>query len=137
MGTPLQNAAPGQDAQEPAPEFAAPLEVAQPLSPWRITPEPGTALADLCDQRELLLAQAEDAKKRAESLVAKIKAITIPMAPPGTTSIIITGTPYRPELVNHWVESWRFDTKRFKRDHLVQWVKYAIKGGTWKLEKTR
>lgn len=120
---------------EPVQPGTAPPPDAPP--PWRVVPEPGTRLEQLADELDAARAAVDAAKKHEKSVADSIKAEVIPQAPRGTTSIVLAGTAYRPEWYCHWVETWRLDSKALKRDNLVTWVKYAVKGGTWKLEKAR
>jgi hypothetical protein len=108
-----------------------------PPPPWRVVAPPGSRLEQLLDQLEDARARADEADKQAKAIADSIKAEVIPQAPQGTTSIVIAGSAWRPEFVVRWTESWRFDSKRFKAERLADWVRYAIKGGTWKLEKAR
>jgi hypothetical protein len=105
--------------------------------PWRYAAPPGSRAEQLLDSLETARAEADEAEARAKNISDSIKAEVIPLAPPGTTTIIVAGTPYRPEFLVRWTESWRFDTKRFKAERLADWVRYAVKGGSWKLEKAK
>lgn len=105
--------------------------------PWRVVAPPGSRLEQLADELDAARAAVDEAKKREKSIADSIKAEVIPQAPQGTTSIVLAGTAYRPEWICHWVESWRLDSKRLKAEMLPTWVRYAVKGGTWKLEKAR
>jgi hypothetical protein len=111
---------------------------AQPVPPpWRVVPPPGSRLEQLADELDAARAAVDAAKKHEKSVADSIKAEIIPLAPRGTTSIVLAGTAYRPEWYCHWVESWRLDSKRLKAEKLVTWVQYAVKGGSWKLEKAK
>jgi hypothetical protein len=126
----------GEFVMEPSiPGAARPQDA--PLPPWRIVAPPGSRLEQLLDQLGDARARADEAEAFAKSVADSIKAEVIPQAPRGTTSIIVAGTAYRPEFIVRWTETWRLDSKRLKAENLVTWVKYAVKGGTWKLEKAR
>jgi hypothetical protein len=120
---------------EPTQPGTAPQPDAPP--PWRIVAPQGSRLEQLLDQLEDARARVDEAEAFAKSVSDSIKAEVVPQAPPGTTAIVCAGTAYRPEWVIRWTESWRLDSKRLKAENLVTWVKYAVKGGTWKLEKAR
>ena len=122
MGTPQQYPAQAQ---------------AQDAPPWRVMPEPGTRLEQLADELDAARAAVDAAKKHEKMVADAIKAEVIPKAPQGTTTVVLAGSAYRPEWICHWVETWRLDSKRLKAEDLVTWVRYAVKGGTWKLEKPK
>ena len=133
MGTPQysNDPAPAQ-GQGPVPDGQAPMP---PPPPYRLVPPAGSRLESLRAQLEAARARVAEAEEHATMLANGIKFEAARMAPEGTRSIIIAGGPGIPDWHCHYVESWRLDTQALKDKDPETYVRFAKKGGTWKLEK--
>lgn len=80
-----------------------------------------------------------DAKAKADAAAAELKAITdgiknemAKAAPEGSTKIDLL-SPDGPPLRLDYRESWRFNSKAFKRQDPETWVRFAKKSHAWYL----
>jgi hypothetical protein len=97
-----------------------------------VTAPEGSRLAQLQASYDALKAAVTEAKERYETLTEAIKA-ELATAHPGVPGITLAGGPGMPVLQLTWVESWRFDSKRFKEDDPLTYVRYAKKSEHWEL----
>jgi hypothetical protein len=101
-------------------------------APVMLLAPPGSRLEELLASYESAKAAAEEAAARFEAVTQGIKA-ELANAAPGATSIGLAGGPGLPRLRLSWRTPWQFDTKSFKRDYPVLYVKYGSQGGRWEL----
>jgi hypothetical protein len=111
-------------------------EQAPEPKPVAITPQADTRLEQLHAMYETTKAAKDEAEKAHQAVVDAIKSEISSQLPEGATSATLTGQA-GPPLAMSYVETWRFDSKRFKADDPHTYVRYAKKSGSWKLEKVR
>jgi hypothetical protein len=104
--------------------------------PVQITPQADTRLEQLHALYEAKKAAKDQAETELKAVTDAIKREMYELLPEGATSATITGQA-GPTLAMTYVETWRFDSKRFKADDPHTYVRYANKSGTWKLEKAK
>ncbi|MEV6413883.1 hypothetical protein [Kribbella sp. NPDC051718] len=108
----------------------APKPVVQPVTPV-VNYEPGSRLEQLHAEYVEAKALAASAKERADAATDALK-LALTEAAPGAGTIQLEGTA-GPRLHLAYVETWRFDSTRFKADDPVKYVQYAKKSGSWTL----
>jgi hypothetical protein len=96
--------------------------------------QPGSRVEELLAAYEPAKAAAEEASGRYKAITDAIKA-ELASANPGVREMLLSGMPGLPQLRMTWVEPLRFDTKRFKEDHPVEYVRYTRQGGNWDLRQ--
>jgi hypothetical protein len=111
-------------------------EQAPEPKPVQITPQADTRLEQLHALYETTKARKDEAEKAHQAVVDAIKAEVSSQLPDGATSATLSGNA-GPTLAMTYVETWRFDSKRFKADDPHTYVRYAKKSGGWKLEKAK
>lgn len=100
----------------------------------QLTAAPGTRMEELLASFESAKAARDDAKARYEAVAGALKAEMAAAAPPGSTSITVSGqTPGLPRLRLIWTRPYRFNTERFRTEHPALYVRYEIRGGQWSL----
>lgn len=77
----------------------------------------------------------EAAKERLDALTASLKQELVQAAPGANR--MRAALPDTPGVTMTYVESWRVDAKRLKAEAPETYVRYAVKSGTWKLERAR
>ncbi|WAL67094.1 hypothetical protein ORV05_04720 [Amycolatopsis cynarae] len=101
-----------------------------------VAPPPGTRLSEL-------LARYDELKDRRDALEAELKDLTesikveAAQTNPGATRLELSSPGLQTPLRMSYVETWRFDSTRFKKDDPHTYVRYAKKSSTWKLERAR
>lgn len=107
-------------------------------------PQRQVVIAQSGTRLEQLHAQYEEAKAAADEATARLKFIT-----DGIKTELVSSTPDQPKLELRggegaarplqltWVESWRVDSTRLKRENPEVYVRYAVKGGSWRLSVAR
>lgn len=108
----------------------APEPVAQPVTPV-VNYEPGSRLEQLHAEYIEAKALAASAKERADAATDALK-LVLTEAAPGASTVELEGTA-GPKLHLGYSETWRFDSKKFKADDPVTYVRYASKSGSWTL----
>ena len=109
---------------------------APPQPPYAVIAQPGTRL----EQLQAEFASAKAAKDEAE---ARLKTITdgikteLQTAVPNLTAIDLRGAEGVPTLELRYVESWRVDSTKLKREDPETYVRYAKKSGSWRLAEQR
>lgn len=106
-----------------------------PPKPVVVTPQAGTRLEQLHASYEEAKAAKDEAETRLKGITDAIKAEVQQLAP-GSERMEIRGD-YGPALSMTYVESWRVDSKRMRAEDPETYVRYAVKQGTWKLEKSK
>jgi hypothetical protein len=104
--------------------------------PAQVTPQAGTRLEQLHALYEEAKARKDEAEKALKAITDGIKSEVFSQLPEGATAATIAGQA-GPPLAMTYVESWRLDSKRMKSEDPELYVRYAVKSGTWKLEKVR
>jgi hypothetical protein len=92
----------------------------------------GSDLERLHQTYEDTKAVLKEAKARADSASAALKAAATAEAPEGTTNIALQG-PGGPERSIGYVTSWKFDSKALKAADPVTYTRYAYQYGSWVL----
>lgn len=95
--------------------------------------EPGSRLEQLHAEYIAAKAAESDAKKRATAATDALK-LELTQAAPDQPKIELEGSA-GPRLHLGYVETWRFDSTRFKKDDPFTYVKYAKKSGSWTLRQ--
>lgn len=106
----------------------------QPETPV-VNYEPGSRLEQLHAEYIEAKAQEKSATDRAKAATDALK-LELNTAAPGATKVELEGTA-GPRLTLGYVETWRFDSTRFKKDDPFTYVKYAKKSGSWTLRATK
>lgn len=116
---------------------------AQPASeqPGAVTSEdaPATVVAEAGTRLEQLHAAYATAKAEADEAAARLKAVTdaikveLTQVEPEARRIELRSSTGAPALRLTYLESWRLDSTRLKREHPETWVAYARKSGSWRL----
>lgn len=115
-------------------EQFAPEPVVQPGTPV-INYEPGSRLEQLHAAYLQAKAEASEAADRAKAATDALK-VEMTDAAPGVTSLELAGSA-GPSLHLGYVETWRFDSTRFKKDDPDTYVRYAKKSGSWVLRTAK
>jgi len=107
----------------------------QPRPP-RVTveAEPGSRMESLLAAYESAKAEAQEANDRFDAICEALKAEGC-AAVPGSSALLLAGAPGLPKLRLTWHAPWRFDSKRFRRDHPRLYVQYEVRGGHWELRQ--
>jgi hypothetical protein len=103
--------------------------------PVQITPQADTRLEQLHALYETTKAAKDQAEKEHKAVVDAIKS-ELSQLSGGAERVHMVGQA-GPPLALTYVESWRLDSKRMKSEDAETYVRYAVKSGTWKLEKVR
>lgn len=131
----MDHTAPGSAGH---PGTADPGPQQQPL-PYRVVPPPGSRLEQLRGELEGARAAVKEAEQREAAIRKGIQAEAVPLAPRGTSSVIIAGDPAAgvPDWNCHWVPGgWQVDGKALKAADPVTYVRYGKPtAGYWKIEK--
>lgn len=99
-----------------------------------VQPQPDSRLEQLAAEYDKAKSAADEAKARLDQIAAGIKAELYALAPNETAVDLISAHLAKP-LQLRYVEAWRFDSKRFKQDDPLTYVKYAKQGGSWRLAR--
>jgi len=105
-------------------------EIVHP-TPTIVIPAEGSKLEQLHAQYADAKAQADDATARLKDITDGIKAELSAAHPEQRRVELRTGS--GPALGLTYVETWRFDSTRFKKEHPVEYVTYAKQSGSWRL----
>jgi len=99
--------------------------------PTVVDPHGNGRLAQLHAAYPEAKAQADAATERLKEITDGIKAELFRLAP-DQVKVDLRGTS-GPALRLSYTETWRFDSKRFKVEHPVEYVAYAAPSGSWRL----
>lgn len=98
-----------------------------------VTPAPDSRLEQLCTQYDLAKAEVEKAEEALKAITDGIKNELSLLLPPGADQVdLVTPLLARP-LRMQAVETWRVDAKKLKAEDPHTYVRYAVKGTSWKL----
>jgi hypothetical protein len=92
---------------------------------------------------DALLASYDDLKARADEAAERLKAVTdgikaeLTAATPGAQKIVVNHPALSAPLGLSYVERWDLDTKRMKAEDPATYVRYARKGGSWRLGRVQ
>lgn len=106
-----------------------------PPEPLVVAPPADTRLGQLHASWEQAKADADEAAERLKVITDGIKSELAEAAGDETRMELLGDN--GPPLVLAYVESWRFDSKKLKTEDPATWVRYATKGGSWRLERKR
>lgn len=97
--------------------------------------EPGSRLEQLHAEYVEAKAAAAEAESRAKAATEALK-LELTEAAPGAAKVELAGSA-GPRLSLGYVETWRFDSTKFKKDNPVTYVQYAKKSGSWVLRQAK
>jgi hypothetical protein len=97
--------------------------------------EPGSRLEQLHAEYVEAKAAERGASDRAKAATDALK-LELNTAAPGATKVELEGTA-GPRLSLGYIETWRFDSTKFKKDDPFTYVKYAKKSGSWTLRAAK
>jgi hypothetical protein len=104
--------------------------------PYAVVAQPGTRLEQLQAEYPSAKAAAKEADDRLKAITDGIKA-ELQGAVPDRPSIELRGAGDVPTLELRYVESWRVDSTKLKREDPETYVRYAVKSGSWRLAEQR
>lgn len=111
-----------------------------PIEPQPVTVQPraNSRLAQLHAAYADAKAVADDAAEKLKAITDAIKVELTSVDPNGRRFELVPakGVQARP-LQLTFVESWRLDSTRLKKEHPETWVAYAKKGGSWRLAPSK
>lgn len=122
--------------QQSDPEVGSP--VIHAMTPSAVVAQAGTRLEQLHAEYATAKAAADEASARLKVVTDGIKAELV-AAVPDTPRIELRAAPGADvvPLQLTYVESWRVDAKRLKAENPETYVRYAVKGGSWRLAPAR
>lgn len=106
--------------------------------PFRVVAKKRTRLEQLHASYADAKAEAAAAEEKLDAIKDAIK-LELTQAAPDATKIELHGPEgsAAPPLALTYTETWRFDSRKFKADDPLTYVRYAKKSGSWRLAEAR
>lgn len=129
IGVPGEALPPLPESAYPAGAVELPAVVEPPLPV--VNYEPGSRLEQLHAAYFAAKAESKDAESKLKAATDALK-LELTTAAPGAPKVGLAGSAGAPLFLSYG-ETWRFDSKKFKADDPLTYVRYAKKSGSWTL----